>query len=122
MNAGPSVTDLATVALGMPSPRVAADPRLIECWLLFRVEFPGLMESDRSLIEMACVYRAYMNSVMDYAHMDGKPSMPDDKTANAYLRIINALHSLATKRQKVKPSGGDAGKPKKGSKYDTFTN
>lgn len=107
--------DKTTVPIGLPSPRVAADPRLIECWLLFLAEFPSLTESDRSLIDLACVYRAYINTVMN------EGGYPDDKTSNTYLRIVNSLHSLITKREKAKPSETD-NKAKKGSKYADFKN
>lgn len=97
-------TEPKSTPLGAPSDVLSDDER--RCWESFKREMPWLMESDRTLVEVACRLRA---------RMWGDPNM--GVQALAQLRMcVSAMGGTPSDRSKV-TSPDDDGSDDPGAAY-----
>jgi hypothetical protein len=104
---------LDNMPLGMVSPEIMVDPRLVAIWSSFLRECPWLRESDRTVIEIACHCRA----ALYHAVQNGEAA--DEKTLNLLLRVLSSIGATPTTVHKVLPpkSKESEKKVKKGSRF-----
>lgn len=107
-------TTLDELKLGMPSVFIASDPELACMWMSFSREWPWLRESDRPLLEVACVLRARFIE----AAVSGAERLMSNADMNTYIRIMQTCGGTpATVGKLLMPKKDDEKVTKKGSKY-----
>jgi hypothetical protein len=107
-------TTLDELKLGMPSVFIASDPDLARMWSSFAREWPWLRESDRPLLEVACVLRARFIE----AAVSGTERLMSNADMNTYIRIMQTCGGTpATVGKLLMPKKAEETTKKKGSKY-----
>lgn len=107
-------TTLDELKLGMPSSFIANDVQLACMWSSFAREWPWLRESDRPMVELACIYRARVIA----AAIERADVILSSADMNSYIRIIQTCGGSPTTVGKLlMPKKDDEKVTKKGSKY-----